>query len=525
MFRRRNCLVPLLLVMTSVFGTHGLRGQDSRNSDELPAVPASLFAMSARVDEQLDERLGQEGWQPAGASSDATFLRRARFDLTGVPPTASEVIDFVKDAGSDKRNRLIESLLRSPASAKHLAETWAGWMLPEGGDLQLDSGRQGLQRWLRDRFAENLRYDRLVADLLVSRGPPQSGPTAFFVSLEGKPEKIAAKTARVFLGLQLDCAQCHDHPFDHWKQTDFWGLAAYFAQLSIDSEAAMQFNAEVSDTDQGDVTLPGSERVVSPAPLVQTGYSHLTTGTRRQQLTLWLTAPENPFMARAAVNRVWSLLFGRGLIEPVDDMRSLEMASHPQLLSELSEYFASSGYDLRNLLHMLAMTRAYSRAGLHESGLPPENSYAILPAKPLTETQLAAQLAYVARQLSGEAGEVSDAALKRQLGKLRGDGGEAKLGMVSALVTLHGEAFNAVSSDGQSRLLKALQAPHLDARGQVRWLFLSTLSREPTSVEMQALSQLNSGVEGGGDATESPLQWQSDLLWALINSTEFAMTP
>ena len=424
------------------------------------------------------------------------------------------------DAGRDKRHRLIESLLRSPASAKHLAETWAGWMLPDGGDLQAGQWPTRFAvvvcATVLQRICATIAWWPTCWCLEVHR---RAVPLRFFVSLEGKPEKIAAKTARVFLGLQLDCAQCHDHPFDHWKQTDFWGLAAYFAQLSIDSEAAMQFNGEVIDTNQGDVTLPGSERVVSPAPLVQTGLSHLTTGTRRQQLTLWLTAPENPFMARAAVNRVWSLLFGRGLIEPVDDMRSLEMASHPQLLSELSEYFASSGYDLRNLLHMLAMTRAYSRAGLHESGLPPENSYAILPAKPLTETQLAAQLAHVARQLSGEAGEVSDAALKRQLGKLRGDGGEAKLGMVSALVTLHGEAFDAVSSDGQSRLLKALQAPHLDTeRPGALAVSVDFVARaHPDEMHVFAIG------DGSKPAVPATRCNGKRLLWALINSTEFAM--
>jgi hypothetical protein len=491
-------------------------------------------AMTARVDALLDQRLAELGWQPAGPCSDAAFLRRASLDLTGAPPTASEAVDFIRDPNPQKRDQLIERLLASPANASHLAQTWAAWMLPEQNDFQLGGGSQGLETWLRQRFAENLRYDRLVADLLVATGPAQNGPTIFFVSLEGKPEKIAAKTARVFLGLQLDCAECHDHPFDDWSQRDFWGFAAYFGQLSINADGPMLGTGEVTDTDQGEVTLPGTEQVVPPSPLVMTGLSELGTGTRRQQLALWLTARENPYVARAAVNRVWSLLFGRGLIEPVDDMRKLELASHPQLLSELSDYFASTGYDLQELLRMLARTDAYGRGTVHESGQPPEASYAVMATKPLTETQMANSLEQIARQIAGADNAALQTGLARQLGKLRGDGSEAKLGIVSALVALHGDVFDQISRDGQSRLLKALEAPYLDQAKQLRWLYLSTLAREPSVAEMRAFSELLSGSsevsQAGGESNSeekspSSAEWQSDLLWALINSTEFAMTP
>lgn len=488
-------------------------------------VPTSA-EMSARVDELLQQHLQEIGWKPATACSDAAFLRRASLDLTGWPPTASQVVEFVADPAVDKRQRLIDSLLDSPSSAIHFAKTWSSWMVPEDNNVEVMPGRQnGLQNWLRNRFAENLRYDRLVSDLLVATGSTENGPTGFFVSLEGKPEKIAAKTARVFLGVQLDCAECHDHPFDRWSQEDFWGYAAYFAQLSIDPDQAMMGIGEVLDTGEGEVMIPGSEQVVAPKPLVNTGFSGLSSGTRRQQLTLWLTARENPFVARAAVNRVWGLLFGRGLIEPIDDMRSLEIASHPQLLRELSEYFAATGYDLRNLIVTLANTAAYSRDTWHENGNVPETSYAVMATKPLTEVQIVNSLAHVAREVAGDDNLASQAALRVQLGKLRGDASEAKLGMVSALVTLHGDGFDAVSRDGKSRLLKALEAPYLDARQKIRWLFLATLSREPTTEEQRAFSDALSQATDTVDAAESSAAWQSDLLWALINSTEFAMTP
>ncbi len=250
----------------------------------------------------------------------------------------------------------------------------------------------------------------------------------------------------------------------------------------------------------------------------------------------WLTAPENPFLARAAVNRVWALLFGRGLIEPIDDMRSLEMASHPQLLKELSVYFAAEGYDLRKLMAVMAKTKAYRRSSLHLSGTPPEDSYAVMAAKPLTELQLSHSISKVAREIVGGENAAAEAALANQLGKLRGDASEAKLGMVSALVTLHGDTFDQVSREGTSRLLKALEAPYFDQRKQFRWLFLATLNRVPSRDEEAAFSVLFDGTVSGTDAADiesasqsqieqSQVTWQSDLLWALINSTEFAMTP
>ena len=305
----------------------------------------------------------------------------------------------------------------------------------------------------------------------------------------------------------------------------------------------MNPSVSVADVAVGDVKLPGTEEIIAPKPLVETEQKGLDTGTRRQKLTLWLTARENPFLARAAVNRAWAMLFGRGLIEPIDDMRSIEIASHPEILRELSEYFADTGYDLRGLLAMLASTEAYNRATVHASGQPPEASYATMTCKPMTSTQLAASISQVARQIARENDPQAQQALMTQLGKLRGEASHAALGIVQALVTLHGTAFDAVSRDSSSRLLQALNAPHMNDTKRLQWLFLSTLNRNPTQPEEAAFSQViheadasaSNPEESKPDAsktestekpeTQPPATWQSDLLWALINSTEFAMTP
>lgn len=475
--------------------------------------------MAERIDELINTRLQEQGIAPLELCDDATFLRRVTLDLTGRNPTSGEVVAFLQNSSDEKREDLIDRLLQSPTCAVHLATIWSNWLLPEMQDLQPPgAGPSGLQTWLRNRFAENLRYDRLVADLLVASGPTSSGPSLFFTALEAKPEKIAAKTSRVFMGVQLDCAECHDHPFDHWKQRDFWGFAAYFAQLSADGMRGPNFS-EVMDRNEGEVKLPGSDETIAPQPLVSTGQSGLPSGSRRQQLTLWLTAPENPYLARAAVNRCWSLLFGRGLIEPIDDMRSMEMASHPEVLRELSLHFAATNYNLRELLRTMASTQSYQRRSLPIGSTERETTetgnYAAMPVKPLTSVQLANSLQQVARDITGAQGRGQASTVAAQLGKLRGDHSAATLGIVQALVTLHSRQLDNVHQDGTSRLLQALSAPHLNDEKRIEWMFLSTLCRKPSAEELEGILKI----------PQENSTWQADLLWALINSTEFAMTP
>jgi hypothetical protein len=499
---------------------------DGRTSEE----------MTARVDELLDEAMRDRGWEPAGACDDSEFLRRVYLDLTGRPPTGRRALDFLEQTSEAKDAELVEELLVSREGAQHLASIWSGWLLPEDNAANPFAQQNGgLSTWLEQRFSRNLRYDRLVADLMVATGTPDGGPAGFFVALGGEPKRIAAKTARVFMGVQLDCAECHDHPFDRWSQRDFWGYAAYFAQISPgDAESGMRVQS-IGDTGEGEVMLPDTDEIVPPKPLVETGLAGSQFGTRRQQLTLWLTARENPFLARATVNRVWAILFGRGLVEPIDDMRSIDMASHPELLSELSDYFAETNYDLRNLFRTLANTRAYRRSSLHAAGEPPEDSFAVMVNKPLTEQQLAASIAHTAGQVTGDQSDAFRRSIENQLGKLRGDASAAKLGIVSALVTLHGDSVDAVSREQTSRLIKALEAPFMDDSKRIRWLFLATLCRPPTDQEHDAVlriarreraaAQQGDGSDSDAAASKGQVQWQSDLLWALLNSTEFAMTP
>ncbi len=216
---RTLILLTSCLVHASLLGVAVYAATPNENADAV-----DHRAVATKVDARIAEKLIEQKATAGPLCDDETFLRRISLDLTGRNPLATEVVKFVKDTSPNKRSQYIDRLLESPAAADHLAETWSGWLLPEMQSLGLRDRENGLQTWLRQRFSENLRYDRLVADLLVAKGASNIGPTTFFLALESKPEKIAAKTARVFMGVQLDCAECHDHPFDHWKQRDFWDL-------------------------------------------------------------------------------------------------------------------------------------------------------------------------------------------------------------------------------------------------------------------------------------------------------------
>ena len=216
---------------------------------------AASDVMTRQVDQRILDRLRSAGVPPGPPADDSEFLRRASLDLTGVIPSVAEVREFLSDRRARKRELLVDRLLASPRHATHLAITWRRMMLPADFDAsQLDQAA-GLQSWLRQQFVRNLRYDRLVAEFLSSTGDQQTGPALFYRSLNAKPEKLAAATSRIFLGLQIQCAECHDHPFDHWKQRDFWGYAAFFAQLQPDQSMRAD-TYRLVDLPTGEVRCP-----------------------------------------------------------------------------------------------------------------------------------------------------------------------------------------------------------------------------------------------------------------------------
>ncbi len=490
--------------------------------------PDTATAMAARIDDLLDARLRQAGVRAAEPAADAEFIRRATLDLDGIIPSGSEVSEFLKDDSEAKYTRLIDQLLANPRHATHLAGVWSKMLLPADAQSERAAEVAGFTSWLRRRFAENIRYDVIVADLLTTTGNSNRGGAALFYTAAGlKPEDLAASAARTLLGVQIQCAQCHDHPFDHWKQADFWSFAAFFARVQ-QAPGSQPPDVQLVDAVAGEVMLPGTTEAVSPKYLGAEPPSEDADVNRRRQLAIWLVSRDNPYFARVAVNRAWSLLFGRGLVHPVDDFGRHNPPSHPQVLEELAEYFVESGYDLTAVFRAIGYTHAYRRSSQWSSEEPPPELFARMPVKTLSAEQLYDCLVRATRssQASAAAGPPAGPTMlgPRQqfiarFNMASSEATEFVAGIPQILALMNGALTAEASDPARGGLLKALEAPIFDDRERVEALFLSVLSREPTDVEAERLVQY---VSQGGE-TGDRRQALGDLLWAMLNSPEFIL--
>ena len=498
-------------------------------ADDLSPDKPGHLGMAARIDELLAASWSREGIEPAPLAGDAEFLRRVSLDLIGVIPTVAEARQFLADGDPQKRARLVDRLLDSQLHADHLATTWRNMMVPRGGTIDGFDGQAGLQIWLRAQFLKNVRYDQMVADLLVATGAAREGPGLFFTAFDLKPEELAGNTARVFLGVQIECAQCHDHPFDKWTQQDFWGYAAFFARLGRMGDNRPGRAMQLIDKQDGEVTLPGTATVVPPRYPRGESPAPDEVGSRRMQLGIWMVSRDNPFLAPAAVNRVWAHLFGRGLVEPVDDLGDHNSASHPQLFVELAAYFVDTGYDLRQLLRTLASTRAYalsSTATNDESFRP--NLFARQPVKALAPEQFYDSLLR-ATLADGNGGDRRGSAAgfdeRRQafVAKMQSQVHsrlDYDAGIAQVLQLVNGSEVATATEGSASGLLAALDAPLFNDAERVEILFLATLARLPDETEAaRALRHLAEATSANGQSTAA----LGDILWALLNGAEFGL--
>ncbi len=507
---------------------------------EIPALvlPENLQALDALV-EQVNAQLAAS-WQAQGilaveAANDTEFLRRVYLDLTGRIPMVSEAYQFLEDASHSRRERLVDDLLASRDHATHLATVWRKMLLPEGVDANLYGGTSKFDEWLADRFERNLPYDQLVRQLLLAEGRvSDSGPILFYAALKLNPEELAGKTARTFLGLRMECAQCHDHPFDETiLQEDFWGFAAHFAQISRPQGKIEMTSSvlRVRDNRRGEVRLPDSDEVILP----RLPYAMKSAGetnesmSRREILVDWLTTKQNSRFARATVNRAWQHLFGLGLVEPVDDMRADNPATCPELLETLSLDFAASGYDLRRLLRTLVLSEAYQLSSRAATDEPSQSLvFARMNIKSFSADQLYDCINVATEPETMRAANAAEGALARfgntsrqafiaQFQAPPGQRTDYHAGIPQALTLMHGRLVHGATDLASSGLLKSLKAPFFTDEQRIETLFLSTLSRYPDQEEQdQMLAHLQ--VATGDEERSRAL---GDILWALLNSAEF----
>jgi hypothetical protein len=491
--------------------------------------------MAKRIDHLLAEQWAAANVEPALATDDAEFLRRASLDLNGVIPRASEVREFLADERPDKRAQLVERLLASPRYATHMATTWRNRILPNEMEPSRNRQAVALQKWLRTRFARNLRYDNLVGGLLLTNGGDEIGPSLYFQAHDAAPEKIATSAAELFLGVKLHCAQCHDHPYADWKQREFWGFAAFFARTKpADAGMGMMRTAyRLVDTPEGEVKLPESEEVVPPK-YPRGEQVEDDSAARRSQLVLWLTSRDNRFFSRAAVNWAWSHMFGRPLVESLDDAEGDELSTNAKLLNELADYFVKSGFDLQQLWRTLANTQAYQLSSRHDDpdAAKPKLFARMLP-KPLTPEQLfdsfvvlspsiAASGVPMAAAINATATSLDEDPNRldfcRRMRPPPGEATEFRAGTLQALMLMNGRTTTGATSPDSSSLVGALEAPFMTDKDRVEAMFLATLSREPDAAEREMFVEALAECKTPEDRSAA----LSDMFWALLNSTEFA---
>jgi hypothetical protein len=323
-----------------------------------PVPPAG----APMIDALIDRKLAALGLDASPPCSDTDFLRRVSLDLTGTLPTPDTVREFVADARPDKRTRLVDTLLESPEYVDNWTLIW-GDILRSTRNALGERGLVTMNRWLRDSVGQNKPWDTMSRELVLARGSMfDDGPANFFRAAS-TPETLAETTSQVFLGVRMQCARCHNHPYEKWRQTQYYQFAAFFARVRTKPGEANDERIVYTDSG-GEVNHPKTRQAVEPAVLDGALLAPPDSGDRRIALANWLTAPQNPFFARSVVNRVWRQFLGQGLVEPVDDLRVTNPPANAALLDALAKDFVAHGYDLKALMRAITATRAYQRSAL-----------------------------------------------------------------------------------------------------------------------------------------------------------------
>ncbi len=317
------------------------------------------------VDDLVLSKLAKLHLMPSGPSSDPEFLRRVYLDTTGTLPTPAETRAFLADRDAAKRARLIDALLARPEYVDYWTYKWAD-LVCVNRDVLGSKGMWAFYSWLRRCVDENRGWDRVVRDILTASGDTNGCGPANFYRMGAKPEEFAETVSQAFLGIRVSCAKCHNHPFEKWTQSDYYRMASVFSRVGSKAEKESS-GAVIYTKSSGEVDHPRLGRPLAPAAFDGPVLSLDSPADRRAFLADWMTAPNNPYFARSVVNRVWKQYMGRGLVEPVDDMRLTNPASNEPLLAALSRDFIKHGFDLRYLTRTILNSRAYQASSAPNS--------------------------------------------------------------------------------------------------------------------------------------------------------------
>lgn len=492
-----------------------------------PAAPgADAAAVTKIIDAAVQKRLDAEKMPASPVSSDAEFLRRVSLDVTGVIPSPERVQAFLDSKERDKRAKLIDELLASPEYARRMSDIWKALLLPNTAASARQKHEPFVQ-WLTAGFAANKKLDALARDVLTANGLADENPAVTFFLTHESVDEIADRVSRVFLGVQIQCAQCHKHPFGDWTQAEYWGMAAFFTKVKsvYVKEGTLQRYGAKEDTASKSKALLMVPPSLKPEPATFLRGARPTIAADAPSLpTLaeWIASAKNPYFARAGVNRVWHQFFGRGLVNPVDDLTDDNKGSHPELLTELAREFAASGFDLQHLIRGICNSAAYQRTSKTVKGNEEDKAlYSRMAVKVMTPHHLHDSLdAVFALANTDKTPAPTDATRKTKAGE-RGRfvtffTGEDEFELLEYQGGIP-QALHLMNAGHHYKIAKAANEVVIRKKtpeAVIDTLFRATLSRPPTTNEAKTM------VAHITKATDKRSAYH-DVLWALVNSSEF----
>ncbi len=498
------------------------------------------------IDAEIQAVWKREKVKPAPKCDDTTFLRRVFLDLVGVVPTLEETKKFLDEKAADKREKLVDQLLADPRFAKHQAEVWdLVFFGRHPGNIDGTRKRLFFVDWLTQQFAKNVPYNQWAKEILRAE---QEGSEMFYVQYRNQPEEATVGISKVFLGTQLQCAQCHDHPFEKWTQRDFFGMAGFFVRLVVVDAGAQGQNKKfrIGEKSTGEVHFVGSVKDQKPGqkgepvkprflggdelaePVMAKGFKEpefksgkpliKPTFSRKEKIVDWITAPNNPYFARAVTNRVWAQFMGRGLVQPVDDLSERNTPSHPALLDAMTEFLKAEKFDLKKLIRTLVLSETYQLASTGENTEALPSWFERARVRPLSAEELMASFRtatkFPADGFKGS-GEPTEYFL-RYFGEPTDGQGTFQGGLAEHLFLNNSPQIRGFAQSRKGNLTESLLQSKVPVEEKVETLFLTVLNRRPSQVERNRfVKHLQSG-----DAKMAATLME-EAVWVLISCAEF----
>lgn len=508
------------------YSTNGIIVMGDRSGFEWAETPVYNY-----IDTHVHNKLKRLKILPAELCTDEEFVRRIYFDMTGLPPTPEQVRNFLMDttASKDKREKLIDSLVETTEYVDHWTHKW-GDLLQSNRKFLGERGMWLFQEWLHDEIAENRPYNEFVYDLITATGSAYSNPAASYFRVSREYTTAVENTTQLFLGVRFSCNKCHDHPFEVWTQNQYYELGAFFADVQLKNGRLPGEEIVYTSFNPTPVKHPRTLAVVEAS--VPFGEVKEELQDRRESLAEWLTSAENPMFAKAGVNRIWSYFMGRGIIEPVDDIRTSNPPSNPELLDALTKDFVENSFDIRHIMKTIAKSRTYQQSITTNKWNKSDSiNFSHATARRLTAEQLLDAIGVATgsqpkfqgvpksfRAVQLPDSQVKDDGFLKLFGRPERESScecerTTEVSLAHAMNLINGPTVADAIIDPNGRIAQLIKDKK-DDRALVEELYLATFARLPQKNEYATAVEFLAKAESKEEGAQ-------DLMWALLNSPAF----